>query len=53
MTCSACIGASASVIFDYVTLGLSAEALANILTPLCAVVLDKEVCRGAIDNYLV
>ena len=41
------------MIFDYVNLGLSGEALANILTPLCAVVLDRDVCRGAIDNYLV
>ena len=53
MTCSACIGAVGSVIFDYETLGLSGEALANILTPLCNIALDKDVCRGAIDNYLV
>lgn len=52
MTCSACVGGVGSVIFDYNTLGLSAEALANLLTPLCALVLDKSVCRGAIDNYL-
>ena len=53
MTCSACIGAVGSIIFDYETLGLSGEALANILTPLCNIALDKDVCRGAIDNYLV
>ena len=53
MTCSACIGAVGAVIFDYETLGLSGEALANILTPLCNIALDKDVCRGAINNYLV
>ena len=53
MTCSACIGAVGSIIFDYETLGLSGEALANILTPLCNIALDKDVCRGAINNYLV
>ena len=53
LTCSACIGAVGSIIFDYETLGLSDSALASILTPLCAIVLDKEVCGGAINNYLV
>ena len=43
MTCSACIGAVGSIIFDYETLGLSGEALANILTPLCNIALDKDV----------
>jgi len=52
LTCSACIGGVGTIIFDYETLGLSGEALANILTPLCNIVLDKSVCRGAIENYL-
>ena len=53
LTCSACIGAVGSIIFDYETLGLSDSALANILTPLCSIVLDRDVCGGAINNYLV
>ena len=53
LTCSACVGAVGSVVFDYDTLGLSLEQIVKLLIPLCNVVLDHDVCVGAVNNYAV
>ena len=42
-----------SLIFEYKTLGVSWNLIASALVTACSVALDKEVCRGAIQNYKV
>ena len=41
------------MIYEYKTLGVSWELIASSLATACSVALDKEVCRGAIQNYKV